>query len=362
MRRKTGLLKSAATESLTLSIELFNRPVETGRQQSVVLLAAHSFEMLLKAIIYQERGRIRDKGDLYSYGLEKTINICIDDLEVLQPDDRTVLMALKQDRDAAAHDVVAMSDEMLWIHLRSAVDIFDRVLKEYFNESLETVLPRKVLPVAVEPPSDVGLVVDHEIEHIRRLLAPGTRKSAEARSMLRPLLALDGAVSGRSDAPSERELNRAQRGLRDGKAWHLIFPGLAQLELVGAPEDADTHVALRLSRDPDGIPVRRATDEDDEALVYREVNVFDKYSIKLSQFGAKLGLGRNEGLALIDALDLKDDPDCFYVKRTRAGNVQFQGLSARALEIARKALADSNFDLTVALAAYNRKTSGRAVS
>lgn len=123
MRRKTGLLKAAATESLTLSIELPNRPVETGRQQSVVLLAAHSFETLLEAIIYQERGRIRDKGDLYSYGLEKCINLCIDDLERLQPDDGTVLMALKQDRDAAAHDVVAMSDEMLWIHLRSAVDI-----------------------------------------------------------------------------------------------------------------------------------------------------------------------------------------------------------------------------------------------
>lgn len=35
-----------------------------------------------------------------------------------------MLLALKEDRDAATHDVIAMSDDVLWLHLRSAVIIF----------------------------------------------------------------------------------------------------------------------------------------------------------------------------------------------------------------------------------------------
>lgn len=97
MRRKTGSLKRAAVGSITLSVELFNRSVASARERRVVLMAAHAFEMLLNAVIFQERRTIRENGEEYSYSLER--------------------------------------------------------------DEIEEVLPRKVLPVAAKPPTDVALLV-----------------------------------------------------------------------------------------------------------------------------------------------------------------------------------------------------------
>ena len=126
MRRRTRLMKQAAVESLTLSVELVNRPTPTAREHAVVMLAAHAFEMLLKAVIFEERGSVNEPGTDETHSLGRCINIALSDMAV-RTDDRAVLLALKQDRDAATHSVVSMSEELLWVHLRTAVDIFDRV-------------------------------------------------------------------------------------------------------------------------------------------------------------------------------------------------------------------------------------------
>jgi hypothetical protein len=76
----------------------------------VLVLLGHSFEMLLKAAIYQQRGRLRDSGEVNSYGFARTINIAFSDLHIIDDDDLTILRAIKQDRDAATHDTVAMSE------------------------------------------------------------------------------------------------------------------------------------------------------------------------------------------------------------------------------------------------------------
>ena len=55
--RKTRQYVDTAVESLTLAIELFNRPSPVGREYATVMMAAHSFEMLLKAVIYENRKR-----------------------------------------------------------------------------------------------------------------------------------------------------------------------------------------------------------------------------------------------------------------------------------------------------------------
>jgi hypothetical protein len=44
--------------SMTLAIELFNRPSEVARQHAVVILLHHAFELLLKAAILQKTGSI----------------------------------------------------------------------------------------------------------------------------------------------------------------------------------------------------------------------------------------------------------------------------------------------------------------
>ena len=55
LKKNVAPLLERATDSLTLSIELFNRPAETGRSHGVLILLQHSFEMLLKAFV----GKIR---------------------------------------------------------------------------------------------------------------------------------------------------------------------------------------------------------------------------------------------------------------------------------------------------------------
>lgn len=350
------MFKDTAVESMTLSIELFNRPSPLARDHAVVMMLAHAFEMILKASVYQRRGTVRDRGDNLSHSLLRCIEISHSDLGTITPDERTLLMAIKQDRDCATHDTIAMSDDLLWVHMRAGITLFARILRDEFNVELTDLLPGRVIPVSASPPSDLDQLVEDELSAIRSLLAKGRRRSAEAASRLRPLLSLDGSATGRSDQPTAVEVARAERSLRDGKDWKAIFPGLASITLATATPGAAQEVVLRVGRDPGGIPVRRARpDEESQALAYRGVSPFEEYAIKLSKLGEHLGITRNEGLALIAALQLKDDDRSYFVKRNASGNVIYQGLSARALEVGKRALADHDFDLQDAVRRYNSR-------
>lgn len=351
------MLLTAATESMIHAVEVFNRPDPTARVQTVLILSAHAFEMLLKAAIFQNRRTIREPRSDYTYSFEKCINIAADDLSIVDVDDRSFLLSLKQDRDAAAHDYVTMTDELLWLKVRSAVTVFDRVLQSAFGESLEARMPRRVLPVAAGPPADAALVIDREVEQVVNLLQPGRRRSAEARGHIRVLLALDGSATGRAEPPSELEVGRAETALKKGRDWRVVFPGLSQLQVVVDDDGSANRIRLVLNRSEGEFAVRRASpDEEGEALLYREVNYFDKYGIKLTDFGARLGLSMTQGYAVIYALDLKNDPDCYYVRRTPAGNVQFQGLSQAAVDKARQALDAGQLSVADAVGLYRARS------
>src|ERR1700722_19439776 len=75
MKRRTRLLKQTAIESLTLAIEVFNRPSPTARIQGVSLSLQHSFEMLFKAVIWEERAEIQPKAGGNSYSLRECLGI-----------------------------------------------------------------------------------------------------------------------------------------------------------------------------------------------------------------------------------------------------------------------------------------------
>lgn len=71
--RKTRQYVAAAVESLTLAVELFNRPSPTGREPATVMMAAHAFEMLLKAAIFEQRGKTKFSGSDRSFDLGKCV-------------------------------------------------------------------------------------------------------------------------------------------------------------------------------------------------------------------------------------------------------------------------------------------------
>ena len=272
VRRKTALLKTAGVESLVLAVELFNRPIAIARDPAVLIVLGHAFEMLLKAAIYHRRGSIRDAGERYTFGFSKTIDVARSE-SIVSDAEAPMLLAIRQDRNTAAHDTIAMSDDLLWLHVRSAVTIFSRILRDEFGEELEEVVPARVVPVAALPPTDALDVIEREMREIASLLAPRTRRGAEARSRIRPLLSLDGSATGRKEPPSELEVERAARAIRSHKDWKKIFPGLAQLKLSSAPNVGSQEVTLRVSRTGDGVAVRPATrDEASSALLYRRMD------------------------------------------------------------------------------------------
>lgn len=357
--RKTRQYIAVAVESLTLAIELFNRPSPAGREHATVMMAAHAFEMLLKASIYEKRRQVQFSGSDRSFDLGKCVSVAETSLGIIDAGDRVVLLALKEDRDAATHDVISMSDDVLWLHLRSAVTIFRKVLLGLTGQDLTEVMPGRVLPVSARPPTDVGLVVAKEFEQIADLLRPGKRRSAEARARLLPLVALDRAVRGESEPPTEAEINRVLRTVKEQDKWEVAFPGVVGLRLVGGPRPSDQVQEISLKIDPKhGDLAARLAHEGEDAIAYREVDTFDRYSLKLSKLGEKLQLTRHEGLAVIHALDLRSDPKCYMEKRTANGHVQFQGLSNIALERARKAIA-GGLDVDQAVADYNTHVAGK---
>jgi len=358
--RKTRQYVTAAVESLTIAIELFNRPSPAGREHATVMMAAHAFEMLLKAAIYEERRKVQFSGSDRSFDFGKCVSVAETSLGIIDAGDRVVLLALKEDRDAATHDVIAMSDDVLWLHLRSAVTIFRKVLLGLTGQDLTDVMPGRVLPVSASPPTDVGLVVGKEFEQIADLLRPGRRRGAEARARLLPLMALDRAVRSEAEPPTEAEINRALRAVKEKGKWETVFPGVVGLRLVGGPRPSDQVQEISLKIDPKhGDLAARPAHDGEDAIAYREVDTFDRYSLKLSKLGEKLGLTRHQGLAVIHALDLRSDPKCYREKRTANGHVQFQGLSNIALERAKNAVVDG-LNVDQAVADYNTHVASRS--
>ncbi|WP_448005457.1 DUF3644 domain-containing protein [Agromyces bauzanensis] len=355
----------SAVESLTLAIELFNRPSPIARDHAVPMFLGHAFEMLLKSIIFQARGTVRDKGDELTHSLGRCIGIAADDLVVLTKDERALLAAIKQDRDCATHDSIVMSEQLLWVHMRSGISVIRRLLRDELHQDLGELLPGRVIPVSAEPPHDLQALVEEELATVAALLAPGTRKGPDARARLRPLLSLDGAATGRVDPPTEIEVSRAEAALRKGTEWQRILPGLATLSITPVAPGGDAQdVVLRVGRDADAIPVRKAR-RDEEALAYRSMDPFEEYGGKLSAFGSKLGLSQQQGYALIEHLALKDDDAAYFCRKTKNGNVQYQGLSARAYDLGRKAL-EQGLDVADITRRYNetralKRSSAQAV-
>ena len=80
-----------------------------------------------------ESARIRGPRERYNYGYEKCIGICESQLHALNKDEALVLRNLNGFRDAAAHDVVEISEGLLYGHAQSAVQIFAPLLNSEYG-------------------------------------------------------------------------------------------------------------------------------------------------------------------------------------------------------------------------------------
>ena len=335
IKREVAELRTRSINSLVLGIEIFNRPHEHGRAEAVLILLHHAFEMLLKAVIKDRTGVIHTKGQKYTYGFDRCLEVARGRIKIISSDEHMALSMLDAHRDIAVHYYQTMSEDLLYVQAQAATTLFDTLLFRGFGDRLADCIPKRVLPISVKPPKDVQLLISSEFEQIDHFLAKGTRKGATAAARLRPLIAMANASRDDCERASEHDVQKAVRRRRKGEEWAIILPEVAQLRFDTEGDGTPFH--LRIKRDAQ-IGVRIAKDGESVSgiVVKQEINIWDKYNLGRDDLAKKLQLTGPRTSAILFELGIQDDPECFKILRRKKS--EFKGYSKKALNQIREAL------------------------
>lgn len=311
MKRETRLLRNKSLNSLTLSIEHFNRPWDVGRTDAVLMLLDHSFEMLLKAAILHRGGRIRDPGEKNTIGFDTCVRRALSTAEIrfLCDEQALTLQAINGLRDAAQHHLVDISEGHLYLQAQSGITLYRDLLKTVFDEHLCDLLPDRVLPIATIAPIDPIALFTEEIREVARLLRPGTRRGAEATARLRALSIVDGAMQGEKLQPSEAALRKLGAQIGAGTTdIDTLFPGIAAVQFT--TDGSGPRVNLRIAK-KEGVPVTLVPEGsvDSSVVTVKRVAELDFYNLRFNGLVAKLGITTNQTTALIALLKIKENED-----------------------------------------------------
>jgi uncharacterized protein YutE (UPF0331/DUF86 family) len=342
LKKNVAPLIDRAIDSLTLSIELFNRPAETGRHHSVLILLQHAFEMLLKAAILQVTGSIHGKGEKYTYGFDKCLTVMSQELRILKEDERATLSILDAQRDQAAHYYIEISEDVLYVHAQSGVTLFDELLVRTFNKRLADSLPSRVLPVSTRPPRDLALLLNSELSEVDRLLSAGTRQGAHAAAKLRTILAFtSGARQEEGERVTESQIDAAIAKRRKHQAWDVILPEIAQLTL--STDGTGIPISMRIAKEAQlSFKIASPGDPIEGTLLKQEIDPWTVFTMGRDDLANKLGISGPKTHALIYELNLQAYSDCY--RELRRKSQTFKGYSAKALIQLRDALKTVNIE------------------
>ncbi len=337
MKRESRLLLAKASDALVLAIEHFNRPSDRGRPQTVLILLDHAFEMLLKAAIIHNGGRIRQKNEKNTIGFDACLRKGLSDarLKFLDANQVLTLQALNGLRDAAQHHLLDICEENLYIQAQAAVTLFRDLLRAVFGEELAERLPARVLPLSTVAPKDLAAVFSSEVDEVRRLLRPGSRRRVEAQAKLRTLAILDGALQGERLQPGDSDLRALGERIGSGDDWTEVFPGVAALDL--SSNGYGPSLDLRITK-KEGVPVQLVAEGTPGASVVaiRRVDELGFYNLGHKDLVEQLDQSGPMVTAFIRHLGIEDDPDCakvFFI-----GKSKFKRYSTKALSRLREAL------------------------
>ena len=343
MKREAKVLRQKALESLTLSIELFNRPWSMGRTEAVLILLDRAFELLLKAVIVHRGGKIRKPKSKETIGFDACVRKCVTDADVacLTEEQAITPQVINSLRDAAQHYLVDVSEDEFYTFTQAGVTLIAEILSSAFSEKLSDHLPDRVLPISTRPPRDLPVMIDQQFREIKELLSPGSRKRLEARAKLRPLAIIEASLRGTRTQPTERELAGLIRKIQGGVKWQDLFPGVASLQI-----DADgttLSLSIRLTK-REGEAVHLVPEGTPGATVVavKRVNELDYYSLGLQQLAKKLKVTQPKTLALVKYLDLQSSEEFF--KEIRVGKATFKRYSPKALDALKKALKTADME------------------
>lgn len=329
MKKEARLLKEKAINSLVLSIEHFNRPSDRGRIEAVLIFLDHSFEMLLKSVILHRGGKIREPREKQTIGFDKCIRKALSEFKAITEEQALTLQTINGHRDAAHHYLLDISEQLLYLQAQAGLTLFRDIYKSAFGEELKTELPERVLPLSTTPPLDMTTLFDREVDAVRQLLVPGSRRRTEAAAKLRALAIMESSIAGEKTQPTSAELGKLANEVKGGKSWHEIFPGIASINITA--NGYGPSLDLRITK-KEGMPVHVVPEGTPNAAVvaFKRVNELDFYSMGRDKLAENLGLTGPKTTAMIRYLTLQSDTECF--KRVIVGNAHFDRYSQKALE------------------------------
>lgn len=340
LKQESRVLKGKALASLTCAVEAFNTPHDEGRVTRVLLHLQHAFEMLLKAaLVHTGEKNIFDQETGRSIGFKKCVRLAEANGTIkLSDTDAGTLRAIDAMRDDEQHWFNVVSEQILYLHARAAVTLFDDLLQRVFSDRLAPHLPTRVLPVSVDPPRDLAVVLDEEYSQIKALLRPGRRAGHEARARIRTLLAMEAHVEPDTGV-STKDVVRVERGIRNGGPRNDVFPRLE--DIATAVDGAGLTVTVHFTK-KQGSPVRYVADESVPAAGIREVDLLKKYHRPATELAAALGITTNRSTALRRHLGLDEDGP--YSHLFELGAVRQRRYSDNAFRVMREALDTLDMD------------------
>src|SRR5262249_2744299 len=288
--------------SIRLAIEMFNRPYEDGRPESVLMLLHHGFELLLKSFIVAKTGTAHDADRGFSYGFDYCLRVAAEDLTLINKDERRFLSMLDNLRDCAVHYYQVISEDLLYIFAQASITLYDKLLQAATGHALKDRLPARVLPLSSRPPKDLHILVDTEFKNLRQALRDLKITKEQAVASLRPLMAF---ALGASESPRRMNITDLETGverLSTDEDWRVIFPVFPKPQVSSA--GAGTGVAFRVAKEaPRAMPVRTLKPGEappaEGIIIKQEINIFDKFNMGLYQLAGNLGISGPKTLALL---------------------------------------------------------------
>jgi hypothetical protein len=343
MKRIVKILLGKATDSLLLSIEFFNRPFERGRVHASLILLDHSFEMLLKASLLHKGAKIYDKESKQTVGFDKCVRLAIGagNVRFLTDEQALTLQMINSMRDAEQHYFIDISEDQHYLLTQAGVTLFKDILKTVFGKDLSEYMPQRVLPISTVPPKDIDVLFENEIEHIKAMLMPGSRKKSLALARLRALDIMESAISGGHVPITDAKLRKKLAKIAGGIDWQTIFPGVASLNL--STEGSELSLNLRFTK-KEGIPIQVVPEGTPGAMVVgiRKVKELSYYTMGRDQLAEAVGLSKRKTDALIWYLKLKDNET--YCKAIPIGKSKYYKYSREAIGTIKEAQKENSVD------------------
>lgn len=303
----------------------FNSFDDDGRVTTVLLHLQHACEMLMKAVLVQNKVSVFDKTTATSFGFEKCLRLCIAD-HALTAEEAGVMRAIDSLRDAAQHWYVFVAEDLLYLNTRALITAFDAYLKRALEDDLILHMPPRVLPVSTMPPGDFEFLVDKEYTLVTELLQPGRRARDEARARIRSMLAMESIVVDEVEV-SERDIDRIEKAIKMGKPFAEVFP---RLSTVGTMTDGEgINLTVHFTK-KEGAPVHYIGGDDPaDAAAVRETDLQKKYHFSASDLASKVTLSVPKARALRKFLGIDDDAGSLHV--FEFGSQKHQRFSDNAL-------------------------------